>query len=53
MRIDGDTRRIWFGDQGSDNLFEGWFGEGWEWYSGRWPWPGGGYPATMTRRRPA
>lgn len=47
--VDGDAIRIWFGDQGSDNFFEGRFCEDGRSYSGSWQWPGGGYTATMTR----
>jgi hypothetical protein len=47
--IEGDTIRIWFGDKGSDNYFEGRFSPDGRSYSGHWQWPGGGYPATMTR----
>ena len=47
--IDGDTIRIWFGDLGSDNFFEGHFSEDGHSYSGAWQWPGGGYTATLTR----
>jgi hypothetical protein len=47
--IEGDRIQIWFGDQGSDNFFEGNFSEDGDSYSGAWQWPGGGYAATMTR----
>lgn len=47
--VDGDIVRIWFGDKGSDNFFEGRFSSDRSSYSGEWKWPGGGYSATMTR----
>jgi hypothetical protein len=47
--VDGDTIRIWFGDKGSNNFFQGRFSEGGNSYSGRWQWPGGGYEATLRR----
>lgn len=47
--IDGDRIRIWFGDEGSDNFFEGHFSDDGTVYSGQWQWPGGGYTATITR----
>jgi hypothetical protein len=47
--IHGDAIRIWFGDEGSDNFFEGQFSEDGNSYSGAWRWPGGGYTATLTR----
>jgi hypothetical protein len=39
--LDDDTVKIWFGAEGSDNLFEGRFGEEGRSYSGDWKWPGG------------
>jgi hypothetical protein len=33
--VDGDTIRIWFGDKGSNNFFQGRFSEGGNSYSGR------------------
>jgi len=47
--IDAGTIRIWFGDKGSDNCFEGRFSEDGNSYSGAWRWPGGGYTVTLTR----
>ena len=47
--LDGDTLRMWFGDKGSDNSFEGRFTEDGNSYTGAWQWPGGGYTATLTR----
>jgi hypothetical protein len=49
--ITGDVLKIWFGDKGSDNFFEGHFAENGDSYSGKWQWPGGGYEATMTRTK--
>jgi hypothetical protein len=47
--LEGDTLRVWFGERGSDNSFEGRFAEDGDSYSGAWRWPGGGYQATLTR----
>jgi hypothetical protein len=47
--IDGATIKIWFGEKGSDNYFEGRFSEDGDSYTGAWQWPGGGYTATLTR----
>ena len=47
--LEGDTLRIWFGEKGSDNFFEGRFSSDGRSYSRGWRWPGGGYRATLTR----
>lgn len=47
--VEGDSVRIWFGDEGSDNFFTGHFSADGRSYAGNWQWPGGGYTATMTR----
>ena len=48
--VEGSAVRIWFGDKGSDNFFEGRFTEDGMSYSGRWQWPGGGYDVSLARR---
>jgi hypothetical protein len=47
--VDEDTLTIWFGRKGSQNVFNGVFGEDGNSCSGRWAWPGGAYESTMTR----
>ena len=47
--VEGKVIRIWFGDKGSNNFFEGEFAADQNSYSGKWQWPGGGYEATMTK----
>ncbi len=47
--IEGDAIWIWFGDQGSNNYFQGHFSDDGSSYAGRWQWPGGGYEVTLTR----
>jgi hypothetical protein len=47
--LEGDTLRIWFGERGSDNCFEGRFSDDGCSCSGAWRWPGGGYAATLKR----
>lgn len=47
--VEGDTLRIWSGEKGSDNRFEGHFSPDGRSYSGGWQWPGGGYSVTATR----
>ncbi len=47
--VQGDRLRIWFGEKGSDNFYEGKFSPDGNSGTGRWKWPGGGYEATMTR----
>jgi hypothetical protein len=47
--LEGETIRIWFGEKGSENFFEGRFSEDGDSYAGDWRWPGGGYAATRRR----
>ena len=52
--IEDDTLRIWFGDKGSDNFYQGTFSEDGNTNSGRWQWPEvggrtGGYASSMSR----
>jgi hypothetical protein len=48
--MEGDTFRIWFGERGSPDYYEGTFSADGDTFSGAWHYPGGGgYEATATR----
>lgn len=47
--VDKNSFTNWFGDVGSENRYQGTFGEDHNTLIGQWEWPGGGYEATMTR----